>query len=60
MVKKLKKRVTLKNEEHSEPGKSMNLEEENIEIEQQINIEENKVANSEVKETEPVEDTSPE
>ena len=50
----------VKNEEHSEPGKYMNLEEENIEIEQQINSEENKVSESEVKEMEPVEDASPE
>ena len=38
----------------------MNQEEENIEIEQKINIEENKVSKSEVKEIEPVEDASPE
>ena len=54
LVKKLKKRVTVKNEEHSEPGKSMNQEDENVEIEQQINIEENKVSKLEVKEMEPV------
>ena len=59
MVKKLKKRVTVKNEEHSEPGKSMNQEDENIEIEQQINIEENKVSKSKVKEIEPVGDVFP-
>ena len=44
LVKKLKKRVTVKNEEHSEPGKSMNQEDENVKIKQQINIEENKVS----------------
>ena len=60
LVKKLKKRVIVKNEEHSEPGKSMNEEEENIETEQQINIEENKVSKSEVKEMDPVEDAFPE
>ena len=60
MVKKLKRRVTIKNEEHSETGKSMNQENENFEIEQQINIEENKVSKSEVKEMEPVEDAFPE
>ena len=60
LIKKLKKKVTIKNEEHSEPGKSMNQEDENIEIEHQINIEENKVSKSEVKEMEPVEDASPE
>ena len=55
LVKKLKKRVTVKNEEHSEPRKSMNQEDENTEIEQQINIKENKVSKLEVKEMEPVE-----
>ena len=59
MVKKIKKKVTVKNEKHSEPGKSMNQEDENVEIEQQINIEENKVSKSEVKEMEPVEDAFP-
>ena len=57
LVKKLKKRVTVKNEEHSELGKSMNQEDENIEIEQQINIEENKVSKAKVKEVDPVEGT---
>ena len=38
----------------------MNQEVENIEIEQQINVVENKVSKSEVKEIEPVEDASPE
>ena len=37
----------------------MNQEDENVEIEQQINIEENKVLNSEVKQMEPVEDAFP-
>ena len=60
MVKKLKKKVTVKNEEGGEPGKSSNQEDENIEIEQQTNVEENKVSKSEVKEVEPVEDASPE
>ena len=55
MIKKLKKKLTVKNEEGSEPGKSLNQEDENIEIEQQINIEENKVSKSKVKEIEPVE-----
>ena len=59
MVKKLKKKVTVKNEEDSEPGKSMNQEDENVKIEQQINIEENKVSKSEVKEIQPVEDAFP-
>ena len=60
MIKKLKKKVIVKHEEGGEPGKSLNQEDENIEIEQQINVEENKVSKSEVKEVEPVEDASPE
>ena len=59
MIKKLKKKVTVKNEEGSEPGKSFNQEDEKIEIEQQINIKENKFSKSEVKEIEPVEDALP-
>ena len=35
----------------------MNQEDENVKIEQQINIEENKVSKSEVKEMEPIEDS---
>ena len=37
----------------------MTQEHENVEVEQQINVEENKVSKSEVKEIEPVEDASP-
>ena len=59
MVKKLKKKVIVKNEEGGEPRKSLKQEDENIESEQQINIEENKVSKSEVKEIEQVEDASP-
>ena len=46
LIKKLKKKVTVKDEEDGEPGKSSNREDENIEIEQQINVEENKVSKS--------------
>ena len=60
LVKKLKRRVTVKNEEHSEIGKSMNQENKKFEMEQQINIEENKVSKSEVKEMDPVKDAFPE
>ena len=56
LIKKLKTKVTVKSKEGGEPGKSLNEEDENIEIEQQINIEENKVSKLEVKEIEPVED----
>ena len=60
LIKKLKNKVTVKNEEGGEQGKSLNQEDENIEIEQQINVEENKVSKSEVKEVEPIEDAYPE
>ena len=46
LIKKLKNKVTVKDEEGGEPGKSSNQEDENIEIEQQINVEENKVSKS--------------
>ena len=39
LVKKLKKKVTVKNEEGSEPEKYLNQEDENIEIGPQISIE---------------------
>ena len=60
MIKKLKKKVTVKDEEIGEPGKSSNQEDENIELEHQINVEESKFSKSEVKEVEPIEDASPE
>ena len=41
LVKKLKKRVTVKIEEDNVPEKSMTQGHENVEVEQQINIEEN-------------------
>ena len=56
LIKKLKKKFTVEDEEADEPGKYSNQEDENIELEQQINVEENKVSKSEVKEVEPVED----
>ena len=55
-MKKLKKKVTVKDKEAGEPGKFLNQEDENIELKQQINLEESKVSKSEVKEVEPVED----
>ena len=57
MVKKLKKRVTVKIEENNVPEKSMTQEHENVEVEQQINIEENEISKAEVKEIEHVEAT---
>ena len=59
MIKKLKKKFIVKDEEGGELGKYSNQEDENIEIEQQINVEENKVSKSEVKEIEPEEDALP-
>ena len=57
MVKKLKKRVTVKIEEDNVPEKSMTQGHENIEVEQQTNIEENEISKVEVKEIELVEAT---
>ena len=59
LVKKLKSKVIVKNEEGSELEKYLNQEDENIEIEQQINIEENKFSKSEMKEIEAIEDAFP-
>ena len=56
MIKKLKKKVIVKEEEAGELGKSSKQEDENIELEQQINVEENKVSKSYLKEVESVED----
>ena len=55
LIKKLKKKVTVKDKDVGEPGKVSNQEDENIELEQQINVEESKVSKLEVKEVEPVE-----
>ena len=57
LVKKVKKRVTVKIEEDNVPGKSMTQGDENVEVEQQTNIEENEMSKEEVKYVEPVEDT---
>ena len=56
MIKKLRNKVIVKEEEAGELGKSSKQEDENIELEQQINVEESKASKSEVKEAEPVED----
>ena len=57
LVKKLKKRVTVKIEEDNVPEKSMTQGHENVEVEQQTNIEENEISKAEVKDVELVEDT---
>ena len=58
MVKKLKKRVTVKIEEDNVPEKSMTQRDENIEDEQQANIEENELSKCTwMKDLEPVEDS---
>ena len=50
MVKKLKKRVTVKIEEDNAPEKSMTQGHENVEVEHQTNIEENEISKAKVKE----------
>ena len=57
MVKKLKKRVTVKIEEDNVLEKSMTQGHENVEVEQETNIEENEISKAEVKDVDPIEDT---
>ena len=57
LVKKMKRRVTVKTKEDNVPEKSMTQGHENVEVEQQTNIEENEISKAEVKEIECVEAT---
>ena len=57
LVKKLKKRVTVKIEEDNVPEKSMTQRDENVEDEQRTNIEENEISKAGMKDLEPVEDS---
>ena len=58
MVKKLRKRVTVKIEEDNVLEKSITQRDENIEDEQQTNIEENEISKcTGMKDLEPVEDS---
>ena len=56
MTKKLRKKVAVKDEEKVEPEEVSNKENKNSEFEQQINENESKILQSEIKEAEPVED----
>ena len=56
MIKKLKKKVIIKDEEVDKPEKPSNQENENIELGQRINVGEGIVSKSEMKEVDPVED----
>ena len=57
LVKKLKKKFTVKIEEDNVPEKSMTQGDENVEVEQQTNIEENEISKAGVKDVELVEAT---
>ena len=59
MIKNLKKKVIVKDEEADEPGKASNQENENIELGQRINVEESRDSKSDMKEVEPVKDVLP-
>ena len=56
MIKKLKKKVIVKDEEADKPEEDSNKKNENIELGQEVNVEEGRVSNLEIKEVEPVED----
>ena len=49
MIKKLKKKVIVKDEEADEPRKASNQENENIKLGQRINVEESRDSKSEMK-----------
>ena len=59
MIKKLKQKVIVKNEEKVTLEEASNLENKNSEFEQQLNDNESKNLQSEIKEVEPVEDVVP-
>ena len=49
MIKKLRKKVIVKDEEAVKPREALNQENENIEFGQRVNVEESKVLQSEMK-----------
>ena len=59
LIKKLRKKVTIKDEENDKPGEASNQENENFEFGQRVNDEESKVLQSEMKEPELVEEVLP-
>ena len=56
LIKKLRKKVIVKDEEVDKPREALNQENENIEFGQRVNVEESKVLQSEMKKVESVED----
>ena len=59
LIKKLRKKVTVKDEENVKPEEVPNQENRNSEFEQQVNENESKTLQSEIKEVEPVLDVVP-
>ena len=59
MTKNLRKKVAVKNEEKVEPEEVSNQENKNSEFEQQVNENESKTLQLEIKEAEPVVDAIP-
>ena len=54
LIKKLRKKVTIKDEENDKPGEASNQENKKFEFGQRVNDKESKVLQSEMKEVEPV------
>ena len=59
LIKKLRKKVIVKDEEADKSGEALNQENENFVFGQRISVEESKVLQSEIKEVEPMEDVLP-
>ena len=59
LIKKLRKKVTIKDEESDKPGEASNQENENFEFRQRVNDEERKVLHSKMKETDPIKEVLP-
>ena len=59
MIKKLRKKVTVKGEENDKPEEASKQENKNFEFEQRVNDEDRNILQSEIKEVEPVVDVLP-
>ena len=59
LIRKLRKKVIVKDEETNKLGEASNQENENIKLGQRVNVEEGRVSKLEIKEVETVEDVLP-
>ena len=59
MIKKLRKKVTVKGEENDKPEEASKQENKNFELEHRVNDEDSKILQLEIKEVEPVVDVLP-